>query len=110
MNPYYNHEELGLDIVVFDQPDMYYEYNTLIFVKAKEGQRVFWAQDSGCSCPTPFEDYEGSTSEEVFAKMARVPSFEEAQKIIWSWKKKWDDGTMIQVPSADLRRLREWFK
>ena len=42
-------------IHVIDEPDMSYEYHTLVVWE--KAQRLFWAEDSGCSCPTPFEDY-----------------------------------------------------
>jgi hypothetical protein len=32
------------------------EFDGLVVWKHKDG-RVFYATDSGCSCPTPFEDY-----------------------------------------------------
>lgn len=57
-NIYYNPEGSGLEkLVELDEPDLSYEYNTLVVVRHLESRRLFFAQDSGCSCPTPFEDY-----------------------------------------------------
>ena len=39
--------------LVIARPD---EAKTFVVWKHKDG-RVFWAHDSGCSCPSPFEDY-----------------------------------------------------
>ena len=57
-NVYYDPAEFGLVIVdVLDEGGLSYEYNTLIVLKHTATGRVFYAQDSGCSCPTPFENY-----------------------------------------------------
>lgn len=49
-------EALGLKIVcTLDEGNLSYEYNTLLIVHHAESNRLFMAQDSGCSCPTPFE-------------------------------------------------------
>lgn len=57
-NVYYNPEQLGLEILgTLDEPNLSYEYNTFLVVRHPESGRVFWAQNSGCSCPTPFEDF-----------------------------------------------------
>ncbi len=58
LNVYYDPEKLGLEIVAtLDEPDLSYEYNTFLVVKDKTTGRLFYAINSGCSCPTPFEDY-----------------------------------------------------
>jgi hypothetical protein len=62
MNPYYDTNdkpnEVGLvKLGELDEADLYYEYNTLLVVKHEPTGRIFYATDSGCSCPTPFEDY-----------------------------------------------------
>lgn len=61
-NPYYNPETFGLKIVQqLDEADLSYEFNMLAVWKNKKNE-FFYAQDSGCSCPSPFEDYEGEES------------------------------------------------
>lgn len=63
-NVYYNPEDHELELVsALNQPDMDYSYNTLIVLKHKPTNRLFYAQDSGCSCPTPFDDYRFSADE-----------------------------------------------
>lgn len=57
-NIYYNPEKLRLEI--FDQLNesgLCYEYNTLLIVLHKKSGRLFYETDSGCSCPTPFDNY-----------------------------------------------------
>lgn len=88
LNPYYDAEKLGLDLVVYNQ-HIGYEYNMLIFVRPKDTvNRVYSAWDAGCSCPIPFDQYRGTTQEEVLQKMERVPSLQAAQEIYWDWRER----------------------
>lgn len=34
-----------------------YVYDTIVFWQHKETKKIYSAQDSGCSCPIPFEDF-----------------------------------------------------
>ncbi len=57
-NPYYDPEKSGLvKVGELDEAELSYEYNTLVVWRHEPSGRVFYARDSGCSCPTPFEDY-----------------------------------------------------
>ena len=57
-NPYYNPEEMGLEIVAqIDYSDGSYQFDYRIVWRHKETGKLFTARDSGCSCPTPFEDF-----------------------------------------------------
>lgn len=56
-NPFYNPESLDLEEVgVIDDPAADYSFDYLVVWKHKDGD-LYWASDSGCSCPSPFEDY-----------------------------------------------------
>ena len=56
-NIYYNPEKFGLTTVAtIDYSSGSYEFDTRVVWKDKYGH-FFTARDSGCSCPTPFEDY-----------------------------------------------------
>ena len=56
-NVYYNPEKFGLVIIAtIDYSSGSYEFDTRVVWKDKQGN-FFTARDSGCSCPTPFEDY-----------------------------------------------------
>jgi hypothetical protein len=57
---------------------------------ATEDGRVFMATDSGCSCPTPFEAYEGDTQEEAICEMERVGSVDQAVAAFKAWNKGYD--------------------
>lgn len=108
LNPYYDYENLGLVRLSFDEPDMSYEYNTLCFWATEDGQ-VYTARDSGCSCPTPFEDaYAAETREEVLALLERVGSLEQAENTFDSWNKTYNGKTHLGPDSR--HELSEWIK
>lgn len=49
-------ENYDLEIIgELDEDDLSYEFHMLVVWKHKDG-RLFYATDSGCSCPSPFED------------------------------------------------------
>ena len=57
-NVYYDPAASGLvSVDSLDESGLCYEFNTLMVVKHKATGRVFYAHDSGCSCPTPFENF-----------------------------------------------------
>jgi len=56
-NPYYNPEALGLEIVEQLNPYLSYEFDMVVVWREVESGNLYWAADAGCSCPTPFEDY-----------------------------------------------------
>lgn len=64
-NPYYSPERCGLEI--FDEIDtgMDYEFDMFIIWKKLDDETLWWATDSGCSCPTPFEDLKGRDLTEI---------------------------------------------
>jgi hypothetical protein len=56
MSVYYNPEEAGLTVVgevEWSEPSWSFDTTVVWF---KEGQ-FYWASDSGCSCPSPFETF-----------------------------------------------------
>lgn len=58
-NPYYNPEKSGLEKVAeLDFSSGSYEFDiTAVWVKKDAPGKFYWASDSGCSCPSPFEDF-----------------------------------------------------
>lgn len=58
-NVYYSPEKFGLEIIgSLCDPDACWSFDDLIVWKHEDG-RLFYATDSGCSCPSPFEDFKG---------------------------------------------------
>lgn len=50
-------EKFALDCVAsFDDPDSSYTFDQFKVFKRQSDGALFWGTDSGCSCPTPFED------------------------------------------------------
>jgi hypothetical protein len=105
INPYYDPAKLELEMLEFDEPDLSYEYDTLCFWATAAGQ-IYSASDSGCSCPTPFEDYEGETQTEVIQKLERVGSLEQAERIFDAWNKVSDGRN--RMPSGNREKLNAW--
>jgi hypothetical protein len=55
-NVYYSPEDFGLTVVDELSKDPDYDFDMLVVWRHEDGT-LYWAHDSGCSCPTPFEDY-----------------------------------------------------
>ncbi|MFF3312482.1 hypothetical protein [Streptomyces sp. NPDC002952] len=56
MNIYYSPEKHGLTVLgEIDTADSY-EFCMLVVWERVEDGALFWDTDSGCSCPSPFED------------------------------------------------------
>lgn len=54
---YFQSEHFDLKLVEeLEEDDMSYAYNIFVVYQHADG-RLFYAQDGGCSCPSPFEDY-----------------------------------------------------
>lgn len=54
-NVYSSPENCGLSLVTtIDEPGLSYQYNTFLIVKHNDSGRIYYAMDSGCSCPIPF--------------------------------------------------------
>lgn len=102
MNFYSDYASIGWELLEIGDENLDYEFDILAFWKTPDG-RVFSASDSGCSCPTPFENYENE------AELERVGSLAQAEQIIDSWNKpEWS-----LHPKADAMKLKEslraWF-
>lgn len=105
MNPYYEPEKLGLKLRSYDEPDLSYEYNTLCFWATEDG-RVYTASDCGCSCPTPFEDYEGTDLIEVLQKLERVGSVLQACSVFDAWNKSISEPRRLS--NSEKRDMAKW--
>lgn len=57
-NVYYNPAEAGFELLaeVEDRDVGSYEFDFAILLRDRETGKLYAAHDSGCSCPTPFED------------------------------------------------------
>jgi len=55
-NIYYSPEKFGLTVVDEDERGGSYEFDTIVLWQHEDGT-YYWAEDNGCSCPTPFESF-----------------------------------------------------
>jgi hypothetical protein len=77
-NIYYHPEELGLTFI--DEIDLGEQYEFDIHVVFKDGDgKLYYAHDSGCSCPVPFEGYHGLQDLDIITK-DNIESFESTIK------------------------------
>jgi hypothetical protein len=54
---YYDAQSYGLEIAAeVDDPEACYSFDMVVVWRRIEDGRLFWQHDSGCSCPSPFED------------------------------------------------------
>lgn len=75
-NVYYHPDKNGAELVAeLDRDDLSYEYDTTIMLRRVSDGAIFLASDSGCSCPTPFEDYVGLESMERAHTLEQVQRF-----------------------------------
>ena len=59
---YYNPKAYGLEVVgEVDCSDGAYQFDLFVVWYDPKQDDYFWGADSGCSCPTPFEDEDLST-------------------------------------------------
>lgn len=55
-NPYYSPDKCGLEIFESIDTADSYEFNMFVIWKKIDDHTLWWSTDSGCSCPTPFEN------------------------------------------------------
>ncbi len=93
-NVYNSPEKFGLTLI--DQLDLAggYEYDTVL-VFEKEG-KLYWAHDSGCSCPIPFESYKSIEDLDIL-------DWKEFEAFVDNWLN-WDKSSSDEADKADLKR------
>lgn len=81
-NPYYSPEKFGLEIIgEINDPDASYSFDMVVFWR--KGRQVYAAADSGCSCPSPFEEVKGIDD------LTRIHSVAEARRFIEAQEEEW---------------------
>lgn len=56
-NPYYNPEDCGLEIFHNIDTAGSYEFDLFVIWKKLDDNTLWYDSDSGCSCPSPFDDH-----------------------------------------------------
>lgn len=103
-NPYYAPDKLGLEMIDVEQEDLSYEFDIIAFWATQEGL-IFTAQDSGCSCPSPFEDYCGVDQKEVIQKLERLEGPDHAESVLRVWNKYFGRTKVADLP---VQEIRDW--
>lgn len=100
-NVYYNPEEFGLEIVTqADWSDGYYQFDYFV-VWADENHNLYFGEDAGCSCPTPFESYtsisdlQPATFADVWKRVGEIVNY-------------YDDGGRAHKAVQLLDTLQRW--
>ena len=65
-NVYYDPKEFGLTVIAELSEDESYEFDMTVVWQHEDGT-IYWDHDSGCSCPTPFENVRGISDLYVLA-------------------------------------------
>lgn len=96
-NVYYYPENCDLKVIGhLEEPNMDYEFHILGVWRDPKSGKMFWAEDSGCSCPVPFEDYYfkcendnnlNSSMEELYEVIESFPCSDEEKKMLLGWMK-----------------------
>lgn len=55
-NPYYSPEKCGLEIFESIDTAGSYEFDMFVVWKKLDDNTLWWDTDSGCSCPSPFDN------------------------------------------------------
>lgn len=80
-NVYYKPEDYGLEIIAeLSSRDLLYEYDMVVVWRDKDNN-VYMAHDSGCSCPSPFEDVKFEDLQKVHTMVDVYRFVEQAGKI-----------------------------
>jgi hypothetical protein len=97
---YYNPEasEPGLKVFGCVEKDLSYEFDMVVVWEDKDGN-LYWATDSGCSCPTPFENHDFASLDRL--NKQSLASFE-------SYIKYYPDAeSMLRKVETHLRKRRK---
>lgn len=99
-NPYYDPADCGLDLVdTLEMPDLSYAFDYFCLWRDKDTGRYYYASDSGCSCPSPFEDYHSLDD------LNETPNRRDLRAAADAWNAYY--GGKLKVPVTDIARFCE---
>lgn len=83
-NVYYNPQNHGLTPVAeYEYSDGNYNFDTRVIWRHMDG-KLYMARDSGCSCPTPFENFNSLADLEPFSLEAIEAELREETALRWA--------------------------
>jgi hypothetical protein len=71
-NIYSDPAAFGYELVGMIEREPDYDFNMLCVWRQLSDGRLFWAEDAGCSCPSPFEDYTDPAGSEWISPIDRT--------------------------------------
>lgn len=107
---YYQPEAFGLvPIGELDDPNANYSFDIFAVWKHEETGTIYYGTDSGCSCPSPFEDY---TSLDQLTKVTFMFDFIDDVRDYFNHLAPWDDdyNNKLMWSSEDLNHDFQNFK
>lgn len=101
-NPYYDPAEAGLvKVAEVDLSEPFYSFDLLVVWADADG--LYLGTDSGCSCPSPFENYNGK--QDMTGPLTVDQALEEASSIkAASYEPTYD----LEAWNAFIRTVREF--
>ena len=103
-NIYCNPEQFGLKVFAeIDNPALSYEFSMFVVWQGKDGN-LFYGEDNGCSCPSPFETIVGVEELNTIIGADGLKAFFDA---LTSWGKDNTEDTYggpCQVDTTSVRR------
>lgn len=98
-NVYYSPEQFGLVQVAMVEEEPNYDFHMFVVWKEEKGgknARYYWASDSGCSCPAPFEDYHSLEDLESGTALQSISAL-----------KNWTEDSYTHVPETEVVKAIE---
>lgn len=91
-----------------DDPNACYSFDIFMVFQHDASGRIFYGQDSGCSCPTPFENYHFNGPDKTsFTEVTRT-NLEDFVKELWAH---FDGEPSLQDEKRDVEaKVREVLK
>jgi len=81
-NPYSSPGNCGLELVATLEDNEPWQFDIIAFWKDKLSGRYFMAHDSGCSCPSPFEDVRSVSDLTEVSTLSDVLEFTYGQRYL----------------------------
>lgn len=83
---YYGHDKpIGItSLGELDDPEADYSFDILFVFKDDASNRVFYGRDSGCSCPSPFEDFTWDGPDKNSFTEVTKANFESFINVLWA--------------------------
>lgn len=101
-NPYYYPGACGLELLATAEADLSYEFDYVCLWRDLASGRYFMAKDSGCSCPTPFEDVRSVSD------LTEVTTRKEAKNFLVSASSDYTPSSMLALLTKIEEMLPRW--